>query len=107
MRIINHIPFVETFFVLIFIIFLLGLMGILLNRHNIIILLLSFEIMYLCSTLVFSLYSYQTESSLGLFYIIFIITVVGAEACISLAIVSFYFNIAKEINLTELCWTKL
>ena len=85
----------------------MGVLGILLNRHNIIILLLSYEIVYLCSNLVFSLYSYQTGNLLGLFYILFVITIVGAEACISLAIVSFYFNVAREINLTELCWTKL
>jgi NADH-quinone oxidoreductase subunit K len=99
--------FIEIFFMFIFLIFSLGVLGILLNRHNIIIILLSFEIVYLCSNLVFSLYSYQTGNLLGLYYIIFIITVVGAEACISLAVVSFYFKRAKDMNLTELCWTKL
>jgi len=98
---------IEKYFLIVFLIFVTGIAGVLLNRHNIIILLLSFEILYLCSTLVFVFYAYESGNLLGLFYIIYIITIIGAEACISLAIVSFYYNVAKELNINELSWIKI
>ena len=102
-----NLLFLEKTFLLILLIFIIGMVGVVLNRHNIIILLLSFEVMYLSSTLMFAFYSYESGSILGLVYILFVLTNVGAEACIGLAIVSFYYSISKEINLNELSLTKL
>jgi NADH:ubiquinone oxidoreductase subunit K len=37
----------------------------------------------------------------------YIITIVGAEACIGLAIVSLYYSVSKEMSLNSLTLTKL
>ena len=105
---INIINLLSIKFILIIIaaIFTFGLIGVVLNRHNVIILLLYFEIMYLCASLIFIFFSFFSGNILGIFYFIFSLAIVGAEACVSLSILSHYFNTTKEINLTELDLTK-
>jgi len=88
-------------------VFFTGVLSVLANRHNIIILLLSFELIYLSSTLVLAYSSYESGNLLGLFLIMYVITIVGAEACIGLAIVSLYYSVSKEMSLNSLTLTKL
>lgn len=96
-----------TYFLFVLIIFLIGVTSLLLNRHNIIIVLLSYEILYLSSLLVFAYSSYESGNSLGLFFILYIITIVGAEACTGLALIALYYTVAKELSLNSLTLTKL
>jgi len=91
----------------VFSIFFTGVLSVLSNRHNIIILLLSFELIYLSSTLILAYSSYESGNLLGLFLIMYVITIVGAEACIGLAIVSLYYSVSKEMSLNSLTLTKL
>jgi NADH-quinone oxidoreductase subunit K len=97
----------ENTLVLILLIFFLGIVGVAINRHNIIIVLLSFELIYLSSNLVFAFTSFFTGNLLGLFYIIYVLTVVGAEACIGLSIVLLYYSINSQLSLNTLNLTKL
>jgi len=90
-----------------FSIFFLGITSVLLNRHNIIIVLLSYEIIYLSSTLVFAYSSFESGNLLGLYFILYVITIVGAEACIGLALITLYYTISKELSLNSLTLTKL
>ena len=95
------------YFFITFAVFFIGITSVLLNRHNIIIILLSFELIYLSSTLVLAYSSFESGNILGLFFIMYIITVAGAEACIGLAIVSLYYSVSKELSLNTLTLTKL
>lgn len=99
--------FDQFFFFSITFTFVISLYNILFNRHNIIIILLCFEILYLCSTLIFAFISYKTGLLFGLVFIMYIITTAGAEACIGLAIISIYYSGTKELSLNTLTILKL
>lgn len=101
------ITFTHQFFFSMGLILLLGFAGIVLNRHNIVILILSFEFIYLVSNLIFAYTSFQSGNCLGIFYVIYNITIVGAEACIGLASISLYYFIVKAVFLNGLNACKL
>ena len=71
--------------------FLLGIWGIFLNRKNIIVMLMSIELMLLavnCNFLVFSMY---IDDVLGQVFSLFILTVAAAELSIGLALLVIYY----------------
>ena len=72
--------------------FLLGLWGIFLNRKNIIVMLMSIELMLLainCTFLVFPMY---LDDLLGQVFALFILTVAAAESSIGLALLVIYYR---------------
>ena len=72
--------------------FLLGIWGIFLNRKNIIVMLMSIELMLLavnCNFLVFSMY---IDDVLGQVFSLFILTVAAAESSIGLALLVIYYR---------------
>ena len=72
--------------------FLLGLWGIFLNRKNIIVMLMSIELMLLavnCNFLIFSMY---LDDVLGQLFSLFILTVAAAESSIGLALLVIYYR---------------
>jgi len=74
-----------------FILFLLGILGFVLNRRNIILMLISIEIMLLSITFLILVSSIGFDDILGQIYAVYIIAIAGAESAIGLAIlVSFY-----------------
>ena len=82
--------------------FLLGLWGIFLNRKNIIVMLMSIELMLLainCTFLVFSMY---LDDLLGQVFALFILTVAAAEAAIGLAIIVIYYRNSGTIKVQEI-----
>ena len=73
------------------ILFLIGILGFVLNRKNIILMLISIEIMLLAITFLILVSSLSYDDILGQTYAIYIITVAGAESAIGLGIlVAFY-----------------
>ena len=73
------------------ILFLIGILGFVLNRKNIILMLISIEIMLLSITFLILLSSLNMDDILGQTYAIYIIVVAGAESAIGLGIlVAFY-----------------
>lgn len=73
------------------ILFLIGVLGFVLNRKNIILMLISIEIMLLGITLLILLGSLNNDDIIGQVYAIYIISVAGAESAIGLGIlVAFY-----------------
>jgi len=72
--------------------FLLGIWGIFLNRKNIIVMLMSIELMLLavnCNFLIFSMY---IDDVLGQVFSLFILTVAAAESSIGLALLVIYYR---------------
>jgi NADH-quinone oxidoreductase subunit K len=84
------------------ILFCLSMAGIFLNRKNIIILLMSIELMLLAVNMNFVAFSYFLEDITGQIFVFFILTVAAAEAAIGLAILVVVFRNRRSINVDDL-----
>lgn len=74
------------------ILFTLGIFGIFLNRKNVIIILMSIELMLLAVNINMVAFSTHMNDMLGQVFAMFILTVAAAEAAIGLAILVIYFR---------------
>jgi NADH-quinone oxidoreductase subunit K len=74
------------------ILFTLGIFGIFLNRRNVIIILMSIELILLSVNLNFVAFSTFLQDMVGQVFAMFVLTVAAAEAAIGLAIVVVYFR---------------
>lgn len=74
------------------VLFLIGILGFILNRKNIILMLISIEIMLLAVTLLIILSSLSFDDILGQTYGIYIIAIAGAESAIGLGILVAYYR---------------
>jgi NADH-quinone oxidoreductase subunit K len=74
------------------ILFTIGVMGIFLNRKNIIIILMSVELILLAVNINFVAFSTYLGDLVGQVFALFILTVAAAEAAIGLAILVVYFR---------------
>lgn len=79
------------------ILFLLGIWGIFLNRKNIIIMLMSIELMLLAVNMNFLIFSVYLDDMLGQLFSILILTVAAAESAIGLALLVIYYRIRGTI----------
>jgi NADH-quinone oxidoreductase subunit K len=84
------------------ILFGLSLAGIVLNRKNIIVLLMCIELMLLAVNTNFVAFSAYLGDMSGEIFVFFILTVAAAEAAIGLAILVLLFRHRKTINVEEL-----
>jgi len=84
------------------ILFALSVAGIFLNRKNIIILLMSIELMLLAVNINFIAFSHFLGDTAGQVFVFFILTVAAAEAAIGLAILVVVFRSRHTINVAEL-----
>ena len=85
------------------ILFTLGIFGIFLNRKNVIIILMSIELMLLAVNINFVAFSSHLNDLVGQVFAMFILTVAAAEAAIDLAILVVHFRdrgpiAAEDIN---------
>ncbi|MGH6973387.1 MAG: NADH-quinone oxidoreductase subunit NuoK [Stellaceae bacterium] len=74
------------------ILFTLGIFGIFLNRKNVIIILMSVELMLLAVNINFVAFSSFLHDLVGQIFAMFVLTVAAAEAAIGLAILVVYFR---------------
>jgi len=79
------------------VLFLIGLSGIFLNRKNIIILLMSIELMLLSINFNFIIFSVFLDDILGQLFALLILTVAAAESAIGLAILVIYYRVRGTI----------
>ena len=84
------------------IIFLLGFMGLLLNRRNLLLMLLSLELTFLSSSLNFFFSSYLLNYINGAIYGIFVILVVVADTAIGLSLVVISYRSSKLASINSL-----
>ena len=82
--------------------FVIGVWGIFLNRKNIIIMLMSIELMLLAVNLNFIIFSVYLDDLLGQVFSIFILTVAAAEAAIGLAIIVVYYRNSGTIRVEHI-----
>ena len=82
----------QHFLILSSLLFLIGVFGIFLNRKNIIIILMSIELILLAVNLNFISFSFFLGDLTGQIFSLFILTVAAAEAAIGLAILVCFFR---------------
>ena len=90
------------FLVLGAILFAISVVGIFLNRKNVIILLMAIELMLLAVNLNFIAFSYYLQDLAGQVFVFFILTVAAAESAIGLAILVVLFRNRSTINVDDL-----
>jgi NADH-quinone oxidoreductase subunit K len=84
------------------ILFTLGICGIFLNRKNVIIILMSIELMLLAVNINFVAFSHFLGDLVGQIFTLFVLTVAAAEASIGLAIVVVFFRNRGTIEVEEI-----
>jgi len=80
----------------------LGVAGIILNKKNIIVLLMSIELILLSVNTNFIAFSYFLGNVVGQAFVFFVLTVAAAEAAIGLAILVVYYRSRGTINVQDL-----
>ena len=81
--------------------FALSVVGIFLNRKNLIVLLMAIELMLLAVNMNFVAFSHYLGDMHGQIFVFFILTVAAAEAAIGLAILVTLFRTRRTINVAE------
>ena len=84
------------------VLFALSIVGIFMNRRNIIVLLMAIELMLLAVNTNFVAFSHYLNDMNGQIFVFFILTVAAAEAAIGLAILVLLFRNKSSINVDEL-----
>ena len=84
------------------ILFAISMVGIFLNRKNLIVLLMAIELMLLSVNLNFVAFSHYLGDMAGQVFVFFILTVAAAESAIGLAILVVLFRNRSTINVDEL-----
>jgi len=82
--------------------FALSVVGIFLNRRNLIVLLMAIELMLLAVNTNFIAFSYFLHDLQGQVFVFFILTVAAAESAIGLAILVLIFRNKSSISVDEL-----
>ncbi|MBK7059497.1 MAG: NADH-quinone oxidoreductase subunit NuoK [Rubrivivax sp.] len=84
------------------VLFALSVVGIFMNRRNLIVLLMAIELMLLAVNLNFVAFSHYLGDMAGQVFVFFILTVAAAESAIGLAILVVLFRSRDSINVAEL-----
>ncbi len=84
------------------VLFSISVVGIFLNRKNVIILLMAIELMLLAVNMNFIAFSHFLNDTAGQIFVFFILTVAAAESAIGLAILVVLFRNMNTINVDDL-----
>ncbi len=84
-----------------FLLFIISLTGLIKNRQNILLVLMSIELLLLSVNLNFILFSIYLDDLYGQLFSFFILTVAAAESGIGLAIIIIYYRIRGNILITQ------
>jgi len=83
------------------IIFLLGVLGLILNKRNLLIILMSIELMLLALNLNFIIFSVYLDDIFGQVFALYVLTIAAAESAIGLAIFTIYYKDKQSILLEK------
>ena len=84
------------------IIFVIGIIGIFLNRKNVIIILMSIELILLSVNVNLVSFSIYLQDLTGQIFTMFILTVAAVEAAVGLAIIVIYYKNKGSINVEQI-----
>lgn len=85
-----------------FLLFIIGLTGMVINRRNILILIMCIEMMLLSLNLNFIVFSIYFDDLYGQIFSLFILTVAAAESAIGLAIIIIYYRLRGSILMSQI-----
>ena len=80
-------------------VFFIGLFGVILNRKNILTILMSIELLLLGVNLNFAALSVYLDDVIGHIFVVFILTIAAAESAIGLAIITILYKLKNSIEL--------
>lgn len=80
-------------------VFFIGLFGVILNRKNILTILMSIELLLLGINLNWAALSIYLDDVIGSIFVIFILTIAAAESAIGLAIITIFYKLKNSIEL--------
>ena len=86
--------------------FLTGVLGIISNRRNILIVLMCIELILLSVNLNFIIFSVYLDDFYGQIFSLFVLTVAAAESAIGLAILILYYRIRGNISISQVMTLK-
>jgi NADH-quinone oxidoreductase subunit K len=89
-----------------FLLFLIGMFGLFLNQKNILIMLMSLEIMFLSLSFNLILSSVYLDDIAGQIFALLVLTVTAAESSIGLAILVVYYRIRSTVTVELMNLTK-
>ena len=95
-------PTLSHYLILGAILFAISVIGIFLNRRNVLIMLMAIELMLLAVNLNFIAFSYYLDDTAGQIFVFFILTVAAAESAIGLAILVLLFRNIGSIDIEEM-----
>ena len=81
------------------IVFFIGLIGIILNRKNILIIIMSIELLLLAVNLNFVIFSIYLDDIIGQIFILFILTIAATESASGIAIITAFYKLKNSIQL--------
>ena len=84
------------------IIFTIGIVGIFLNRKNVIIILMSIELILLAVNINLVSFSIYLQNLVGQIFTMFVLTVAAAEAAVGLAIIVIYYKNKGSIEVEQI-----
>ena len=82
--------------------FTIAILGILINRKNILILIMCLELMLLAINLLSVIYSITIDDIFGQVFSLYILCIAGAESSIGLAILITYYRLKETINVSHI-----
>ena len=80
-------------------VFFIGLFGVILNRKNILTVLMAIELLLLSVNLNFATLSIYLDDVVGHIFVIFILTIAAAESAIGLGIITIFYKLKNSIEL--------
>ena len=87
---------------IVIILFLIGVLGLVLNRKNILITIMSIELMLLAVNLNFVLFSIYLDDIVGQVFVLFILTIAATDSAIGLAILVVYYRLKNTIRIDKI-----
>lgn len=92
----------HLYFILALVLFLIGILGIVVNRKNLIILLMSIELMLLSLNFCFIVSSVTLDDIMGQIFSLYVLVVAAAESAIGLSILVAYYRVRGTISVQYL-----
>lgn len=85
-----------------FLVFFIGIIGIVLNKRSVLLILLCIEIILLSVNLNFIFYSTYLDDIIGQLFALYILTVAAAESAIGLALLVIYYRVHNNLSIDSI-----
>jgi NADH-quinone oxidoreductase subunit K len=88
--------------IILVVLFFIGILGLVLNRKNILITLMALELILLGVNLNFVVFSVYLDDIVGQIFVLFILTIAATESSIGLALLMVYFKLKNSIHMEKI-----